>query len=74
MHTFTVTYTVKYEIDFAPNYVFNEKNECWNLKTGRKIKKVTKNGMIGYSIKGKFFSLKKLRGHLVKTTKESLPF
>lgn len=74
MHTFTVTYTVKYKINFAPEYVFNQNKECWNLKTGRRIKKVTKNGMIGYSIKRKFYSLKRLRNYLIKPKKETLPF
>ena len=57
MHTFSVTYTVLFQIDFETNYVFNEHRECFNLKSGRRIKKVTKNGMIGYNIKGKFYSL-----------------
>lgn len=74
MHTFTVTYTIKYVIDFAPEYVFNQHNDCYNLKSGRKIKKVYNNGCLGYSIKGKFCSLKKLRKNLVKPKKEKLPF
>ena len=74
MHTFTVTYTVLFQIDFATNYVFNKYKECFNLKSGRRIKKVTKNGMIGYNVKGKFYSLKKLRTHLIKPVKQNTPF
>ena len=74
MHTFSVTYTVLFQIDFEPNYVFNEHRECFNLKSGRRIKKVTKNGIIGYNIKGKFYSLKKLRPHLIKPLKQNTPF
>lgn len=53
MHTFTVTYTVKYELSINPNYVWTEDSLCFNLKTGRRIKQVYKNGMIGYCIGGK---------------------
>jgi len=30
--------------------------------------------MIGYNIKGKFYSLKKLRSHLIKPLKQNTPF
>ena len=74
MNSFSVTYAIKYEIDFANHYVFNQHKECYNLKTGRRIKKVVQGRCIGYNIQGKFYSLTKLRNHLVKTKKESCPF
>lgn len=74
MNSFTVTYTIKYKIAFATEYVFNQFNDCYNLKTGRKIKKVYNNGCLGYSIKGNFYSLVKLRPYLIKPKKEQLPF
>lgn len=74
MKTFTVTYTVKYELSTHPEYVWNQFNECFNLKTGRRIKQTSKNGMIGYCIKCKFMSLKKLRLLLRKPKIEILPF
>jgi hypothetical protein len=74
MKTFSVTYTVKYELSIAPEYVWNEHNECFNLKTGRKLKQVYKNGMIGYVVRGKFISLKQLRKLLVKPQKIEIPF
>jgi hypothetical protein len=74
MRTISITYTVKYELDFAPEYVWVDDKLCFNSKTGRKIKQVYKNGMIGYNIKGKFYSLTRLRKHLVKPEITKLPF
>lgn len=74
MQTFTITYTVKYELSTHPEYVWNEFYECFNLKTGRIIKQTYKNGMIGYCIKGKFMSLKKLRTLLRKPIVSDCPF
>lgn len=74
MHCFTITYTITFIIDFAPYYAFNKYRELYNLKTGRRLKKISNNGTLGYKIKGKFYSLKKLRKHLIKPEKESLPF
>jgi len=74
MKRFTVTYAVKYELNDAPEYAWNKYNECFNLKTGRRIKQVHKNGMIGYVIRGKFQSLKQLRKRLIKPQKIICPF
>ena len=74
METISITYTIKYELDFAPNYVWTKDNQCFNSKTGRSIKQVYNNGCIGYNIAGKFYSLKRLRKHLVKPKKINLPF
>ena len=71
-----------YEVDFAPEYKIKKINkpkngvneQCFNSKTGRKIKQVYKNGMLGYSIRGKFYSLTRLRKHLVKPVKSDCPF
>lgn len=74
MKTFTVTYTIKFQLSFAPHYAWNQHNECYNLKTGRRIKQAMVGGSIGYVIEGKFKSLKSLRKHLIKPQKENLPF
>ena len=74
MRTISITYTVKFELDFAPEYVWIDDKLCFNSKTGRKIKQVYKNGMIGYSIRGKFYNYKKLRKHLRKPVKVDCPF
>jgi len=74
MKTISITYTIKFEVDFAPEYVFNNYKECFNAKTGRRIKQVYNNGSIGYVFRGKFYSLKKLRKHLVKPKVIDCPF
>jgi hypothetical protein len=72
MTTVSVSYTIKYVLDFEPKYGFSEK-QCFNLKTGRRIKQVYSKGSIGYCINGQFNSLNKLRKHLIKP-KEICPF
>lgn len=74
MKTFTVTYTVKYELSIASEYIWTNDDLCFNIKTGRRIKQVYKNGMIGYCIKGKFNSLKSLRPLLRKPIINDCPF
>jgi hypothetical protein len=74
MKTFTVTYNVVYELSIAPHYVWNEHNECYNLRTGKRLKQVVKGSCLGYNIKGKFMSLKKLRPLLRKPKINKLPF
>jgi hypothetical protein len=44
------------------------------MKTGREIKQVYNNGCLGYSIGGKFKSLKFLRTQLVKIKRIDSPF
>lgn len=74
MNTISVNYTLKYQLSFAVNYQWTDSGICFNVKTGRKIKQVYNNGCIGYSIKGKFHSLKYLRTKLELITKIEIPF
>lgn len=74
MNTISITYTNIYEIDFAPEYKFTKCKKLFNNKTGRNIKQVYNNGCIGYSIRGKFYSLTRLRSHLRKIEKSICPF
>ena len=74
MTSISISYTLKYEISIAPEYRFSKCGKCFNIKTGRQIKKVCNNGCIGYSIKGKFKSLKYLRGFLRKIENSNCPF
>lgn len=73
MDTITVTYTVKFEVDFAPHYKWLD-GFMYNAKTGRIIKQVYKSGSIGHVIDGKFKTLKLLRKHLKKPKREYIPF
>jgi len=74
MNKITVSYAYKYRLDFAKNYVFTKCGKCFNLKTNRQIKKVYNSRCIGFKIKGKFYSLTKLKNHLEKIPKEKRPF
>ena len=74
MKTILVTYTVKYELSIAPKYVWTDKNECYNIKSGRLIRQTIKNGMIGYCINSKFMSLKRIRPLLIKIKNQDCPF
>lgn len=74
MNSILITYTIKYELDFASEYKWLNTNQCYNLKTGRLIKQVYNSGSIGYCIRRKFYSVKFLRKHLVKPKKEYCPF
>jgi hypothetical protein len=68
-------FTCKWTLDFDNDFVFVERfNFLVNLKTGKILKQITKGGSIGYVIKGKFYTLKKLKGHLIKIEKKDCPF
>ncbi len=74
MNSLSITYAYKYVLDFAPEYKFTKCGKCVNAKTGRQIKKVYNSRCLGYNIRGKFYSLTKLRKHLVIEQKIKLPF
>ena len=63
-----------WQLDFAPNYQFDKKGNCYNVKTGREIKQTVIGYTLGYCIKGKFKSLTSLRASLVKIQKTDCPF
>lgn len=60
----SITYTLKYQLSFAPNYKWTKCGMCFNTKTNRQLKQVYNSGCIGYCIKGRFYSLKYLRTKL----------
>ena len=71
----TLNFTCKWTLDFDDNFVFIEKyNFLVNRKTGKILKQITKGGSIGYVIKGKFYSLTRLRQSLVKIENPDCPF
>jgi len=74
MNRISISYTYKYCISFADNYKFTTCGICINSKTNRIIKKVYNSGSIGFNIKGKFYSLKKLRQYLTKQETIKMPF
>lgn len=72
--TVTVVYTIDYVIDFAENYGFTKCKKCFNLKTGREIKQHYKSNCLGYYINSKFYSLTRLKNHLIKPKRNNCPF
>lgn len=71
----TLTFSCKWQLDFDTDFVFLERhNFLVNRKTGKILKQVMKGGSIGYVIKGKFYSLTRLRQSLVKIEKQDCPF
>ena len=70
----TLSYAIKFELDFSPKYKWLDDNSCYNEKTGRIIKQTTCGRSIGYVIDGKFKSLTFLRSHIVKPPKQYCPF
>jgi len=44
MTTISVEYTIKYQLDFSPNYQWTKDGKCFNMKTGREITQVYSNG------------------------------
>jgi len=68
------SYVLKYELSFAPQYKWSECGKCFNVKTGREIKKTLNGRSIGYCINGKFKSLSTLRKQLVKIEGVKCPF
>ena len=48
----TLSYAIKFELDFSPKYKWLDDNSCYNGKTGRIIKQTTCGRSIGYVIDG----------------------
>ncbi len=75
MNTITVTYSLKWQIKFAPEYRWTVCKKLFNTKTGKQIKKTVNGGSVGYWIKGDFYILSKLRTELELIPKtRTLPF
>lgn len=74
MHTISINYTLKWQVNFAPHYKFTTCKKLINCKTGKFIKKVSNNGCIGYFLQSKFYSLKTLKNHIELIKFETTPF
>jgi hypothetical protein len=64
----------KWIIEGMENYCFTEKKELFNSKTGRKIKQTIIGYTKGYWLKGKFYTLNKLRPLLKRPENIDVPF
>ena len=69
MLVITVPYTLVWQLDFDNNYGWTKCGKCFNIKRQKELKQVMQGGSIGYNIKGKFYTLKKLKQHLTKIPK-----
>ena len=74
MNTVSINYTYIYELNFATEYVFTKCKKCINVKRNKEVRQVMVGGSIGYNIRGKFYSLTRLKKHLVKPKKVHIPF
>lgn len=60
-------YRIKWRVQGFENYAFAENRKLYNLTTGNEVGKVLKGGYtFGYNLKGKFYSLKKLKPLITK--------
>lgn len=74
MITITKSINFKWKISFNDSYKWTTDNELYNTKTMRKIKKTVNGYSVGYWIGKKFYTLNKLKKHLVKIKKTICPF
>jgi hypothetical protein len=72
MIVITVPYTLVWTLDFDDNYGWTKCGKCFNIKRQKELKQVTQGGSIGYNIRGKFYTLKKLKKHLTKWNSSTL--
>jgi hypothetical protein len=73
MITVSVNYIVVWEIPNTP-YKFTQEGICINCQRCKILKKVSKNGAIGYNLNSKFYPLKKVRLMLKKIENNKIPF
>lgn len=73
MQTVSVNYIVIWEIPNTP-YKFTKDGICINSQRCKILKKVSKNGVIGYNFNSKFYPLSKVRLMLKKIEKTKTPF
>ena len=74
MIEFTVKYLAKYRLKNNQHYIFSTCGLCFNQKSGKLVKQLTKKYTIGYLIDGRFKSLDRLRKELEIIPKKTCPF
>ena len=57
MIEFTVKYLAKYRLKNNQHYIFSNCGLCFNKKSGKLVKQITKKYTIGYLIDGKFIKV-----------------
>ncbi len=74
MDSISINYTLVWQLSYDNKYQWSKCGKCFNVKTGRELKKVYQSGCVGYNINSKFKSLTFLKKNLVKINKVKLPF
>ena len=64
----------KWTIAGHENYVFGDDKRLYNTQRGKEVKPILKRYTVGYNIKGKFISQKKLKPLLVRYVQNECPF
>jgi len=73
----SVTYVVVWQVvinGIESPYRFTKDGICINTQRGKILKKVSKNGTIGYNFKSKFYPLSKVKLMMQKIKTNNLPF
>jgi hypothetical protein len=65
MRYISITYTLVWYLSFAPEYGWTKCGKCFNIKRQTQLKQVIQGGSIGFNIRGKFYTVKRLRKHLI---------
>jgi len=62
--------------EYTPDqkYKWSKDGRCFNCKTGRELKQRYCGGSIGYYIKGKFVTIRKIRKSIQKIENVKTPF
>jgi hypothetical protein len=66
--------TIVWEINGVPDYGFGKDKQLYNLKTSKRLTRTVKGYTQGYYIKGKFYTLNKLKPLLIRPTNFDVPF
>lgn len=74
MTVFTEEVDLVWMLDYANNYQFDRNGDCYNIKTGKQLKRTVVGYTEGYCINSSFKSLSFLREHLVKVKGVDCPF
>ncbi len=71
--TVSTTYTLEW---YIPNtdYYFTKCGRCFNVKRSKEVRRILNGGCVGFTINGKFESLKIIRNKLTKIKENKCPF
>jgi hypothetical protein len=70
----SVNYVVVWEIKNMTEYKFTKEGICINSQRCKILKKVSKNGTIGYNFRSKFYPLSKVKTIMQKIKINKTPF